>query len=244
MILVRPSTSAPISVAEELVDLLAGRLGVLDRVVQHGRHDGGVVEPELGQHRRHLERMRHIGIAGSALLRPMRLHGVHIGAVQQRLVRIADCSVLTRSTSSYCRIMGAAKPSDSQDRQFDPAAYIGAEPAAPQVSRTRNWPPHARRPSLSALTCKSAGPQPRKSPDEAGLLSTGLISRIRWRDYSPSSSDSTGGTRPSRPRSRSSSVMRSNSTPLSSPPALGPPISGTNSGSGSSTSTCFCSEWM
>ena len=36
-------------VAEELVDLLAGGLGVLDRVVQHGRHDGGVVEPELGQ---------------------------------------------------------------------------------------------------------------------------------------------------------------------------------------------------
>ena len=44
LILVRPSTSAPISGPNRLIDLLAGRLGVLDRVVQDRGDDGGVVE--------------------------------------------------------------------------------------------------------------------------------------------------------------------------------------------------------
>ena len=74
--------------AEHGVDLLAGDRGVLDRVVQHGRGDGRVVEPELGEDGGDFERMREIGIAGGALLRAVRLHGEHIGAVQQILVRL------------------------------------------------------------------------------------------------------------------------------------------------------------
>ena len=78
--------------AEQLVDLGAGRLGILDGVVQQRGDDGGVVELEIGQDRRDFERMREIGIAGGALLLAMRLHGVDIGAVEQGLVGSPDCS--------------------------------------------------------------------------------------------------------------------------------------------------------
>ena len=74
--------------AEHLVDLVAGRRGVLDRVVQERGRDGRVVELEIGQDRRDLERMGKIGIAGGALLLAMRLHGIDIGAVEQRLARV------------------------------------------------------------------------------------------------------------------------------------------------------------
>ncbi len=75
-------------VAEDLVDLGARRLGILDGVVEQGRHDGGVVELEPGQNRRDLERMREIRIAGRARLAAVRLHGVDIGAIEQILVGI------------------------------------------------------------------------------------------------------------------------------------------------------------
>ena len=75
-------------VAEDLVDLGACRLGVLDGVVQQRRHDGGVVELQRGEDRGDLERMREIRIAGGAGLRAMRLHGVDIGAVQKVFVGV------------------------------------------------------------------------------------------------------------------------------------------------------------
>ena len=74
--------------AEDLVDLGARRRRVLDRVVQQRRRDGGVVELEVGQDRRDFERMGEIRVAGGALLLAMRLHGVDIGAVEQRLVGV------------------------------------------------------------------------------------------------------------------------------------------------------------
>ena len=72
--------------AEFLVDLGARDVGVLDHVVQQRGSNGGVVELELGQDRRDLEGMREIRIARRALLMTVRLHGVDIGAVEQRLV--------------------------------------------------------------------------------------------------------------------------------------------------------------
>src|SRR5216684_6449715 len=62
--------------------------------------------------------------------------------------------------------------------------------------------------------------------------------------YSSSSGCSSGGARPSRPFRSSSSVIRSTATSVSSASTLAPadPIKGTVSGSGSSTSTNFCSE--
>jgi len=73
---------------ENLVDLGPRRLRILDGVVQQRRHDRGVVQFEVGQDRRHLERMREIGIAGGAGLRAVRLHGVDIGAIEQVLVGV------------------------------------------------------------------------------------------------------------------------------------------------------------
>ena len=75
-------------VAEDMIDFGAGGLGILDGVVQQCGHDGGVVELEVGEDRRDLERMREIGIAGGAGLGAMRLHGVDIGAVEQVFVGI------------------------------------------------------------------------------------------------------------------------------------------------------------
>jgi hypothetical protein len=65
-----------------------------------------------------------------------------------------------------------------------------------------------------------------------------------WAAYSSSSGCSSGGARPSRPLSSSSSVIRSTATSVSSASTLAPadPIKGTVSGSGSSTSTNFCKE--
>ena len=90
--------------------------GVLDRVVQQRRRDGGVVELQVGQDRGDFERMGEIGIARGALLLAMRLHGVDIGAVEQLLVGVRIV-LLTRSTSSYWRIMGAYGSSGSRGRE-------------------------------------------------------------------------------------------------------------------------------
>ena len=74
--------------AEHLVDLAARRGGILDRVVQQRGRDGGVVELQVGQDRGDFERMGKVRIARGALLLAMRLHGVDIGAVEQRFVGI------------------------------------------------------------------------------------------------------------------------------------------------------------
>jgi hypothetical protein len=72
LILVRPVDQRADFGAEQLVDLSERRLGVLDRVVQHGCDDGGVVELQVGEDRRDFERMGEERIAGGALLRAMR----------------------------------------------------------------------------------------------------------------------------------------------------------------------------
>ena len=74
--------------AENLVDLGPRGRRVLDGVVQERRRDGGVVELEVGQNGRDFERMAEIGVAGGALLLAVGLHGVDIGAVEQRLVGV------------------------------------------------------------------------------------------------------------------------------------------------------------
>ncbi len=74
--------------AEHLVDLGAGGVGVLDRVVQERHGDGGVVELEVGQDAGDFEGMGEIGIAIGALLRAMLLHGVDVGLVEQVLVGV------------------------------------------------------------------------------------------------------------------------------------------------------------
>ena len=104
--LVTPSTSAAIfgpncfSISSQRDER------VLDRVVQQRGDDGRGVELQLGQDAGDFERMGEIGIARGALLLAMRLHGVDIGAVEQRLVRLGIVA-LTLSTSSYWRTTGS-----------------------------------------------------------------------------------------------------------------------------------------
>ena len=74
--------------AEDLVDLLAGGGGVLDRVVQNRGDDRRVVELEVGENRRDFERMREERVAGRAFLRPVRLHGEDVSAVKQVFVGV------------------------------------------------------------------------------------------------------------------------------------------------------------
>ena len=88
LILVRPSTSRPMSSPNICVDLGAGGVGVLDRVVEQRDRDRRVVELEVGQDAGDFERMREIGVAVGALLRAMLLHGVDVGLVEQVLVGV------------------------------------------------------------------------------------------------------------------------------------------------------------
>ncbi len=68
---------------EHAVDVVAGDFCVFDGVVQHRSDDRRIVELEIGEDGGDFERMGEIGIAGGALLRPMRFHGEHIGAIEQ-----------------------------------------------------------------------------------------------------------------------------------------------------------------
>lgn len=74
--------------AKQLVDFLPRRRRVLNRVMQHGSHDGGVVELHVGQNGGNFERMREIRIAGGALLHAMGAHRVNIGTIEKVFIRL------------------------------------------------------------------------------------------------------------------------------------------------------------
>ena len=97
--------------AEQLVDLGAGRLGVLDGVVQQRGDDRRIVELEVGEDRGDLERMGEIRVAGGAQLLAMRLHGVHVGAVEQLLVgvRVVLADALDQLVLAHHRRLGAGR---------------------------------------------------------------------------------------------------------------------------------------
>ena len=78
--------------AEDLVDLLERRLGVLDSVVQHGGRDGGVVELEVGEDGGDFEGMAEEQDRRRPASGAVRHHGIDIGAVEKRLVGRRDCS--------------------------------------------------------------------------------------------------------------------------------------------------------
>jgi hypothetical protein len=73
--------------AEEMLDLLEGCLGILDRIVEQRRDDGGAVQLHLGQDAGDLEGMAEIGVAGGPLLGAVGLHRKNIGAVEGVLIR-------------------------------------------------------------------------------------------------------------------------------------------------------------
>ena len=88
LILVRPSTSEPISGPNSAsISLRVAPVSSMVSCKQRGG-DGGVVEPHLGEDGGDFERMGEERSAGGPLLIAMRLHGVDIGAVEQRLVGV------------------------------------------------------------------------------------------------------------------------------------------------------------
>ena len=74
--------------AEQARDLFGRGDRILDRVVEDRGGDRLVVEPQVGEDARHLDRVAEIGVAAGALLGAMRLHREDIGAVEQRFVRV------------------------------------------------------------------------------------------------------------------------------------------------------------
>ncbi len=110
--------------AEDLVDLGARRRRVLDGVVEERGRNRRIVELEVGQDRRDLERMGEIRIARGAPLLAVRLHGVDIGAVEQVLVGVRivtphplDQIVLPHHAGSSARRASASADNNVRRRQ-------------------------------------------------------------------------------------------------------------------------------
>ena len=74
--------------AEQLFNLVRGGERVLDGVVEDRRGDRLVVELQVGQDSRNLDRVAEIGVARGAQLRTVRLHREDVGTVDQPLIRI------------------------------------------------------------------------------------------------------------------------------------------------------------
>ena len=74
--------------AEQLLDLLRGGDGILDRVVEDGGDDRLVVELQVRENSRDLDRVGEIWVSRGADLGAMSLQREDIGAVDQRLVGV------------------------------------------------------------------------------------------------------------------------------------------------------------
>ena len=107
---VTPSTSRATSLPNSLSISSGVATRVLDRVVKDCGGNRLVVELQVGEDARDLDRVAEIGVAGGALLVSVRLHGEDVGAVDQPLVRIGivgahllDEFVLTQHPSKMGR---------------------------------------------------------------------------------------------------------------------------------------------
>jgi len=74
--------------AEQFVDFLPRRGGILDRVVQQRHRDGRLVEMHVGQDGGDFERVGNVRVATGTRLLAMLLHGIDIGFVEQSFVGI------------------------------------------------------------------------------------------------------------------------------------------------------------
>jgi hypothetical protein len=72
--------------AEELLDLLQGRVRVLDRIVEQAGDDGSAVELHARQQLGDAQGMGEVGIARGPALGAMGLHGEDISAIQRVLI--------------------------------------------------------------------------------------------------------------------------------------------------------------
>jgi len=76
-------------IAELLGQPLLGDAGVLDGIVQQGRGDRGLVEAQVGRDIGHRDRVRDVGLAGSAQLALVRLNGGGPGATDDLDVAVS-----------------------------------------------------------------------------------------------------------------------------------------------------------
>ena len=169
--------------AEDLVDLGARGRRVLDRVVQQRRRDRGVVELEVGQDRRDLERVGKVRIAGGALLLAMRLHGVDIGAVEQRLVgvRVVAADPLDQIVLPHHR--------GRLWRFFSPASGLGSDlqaeferrPAPRRVLHARQIGLRTGHDATAAAGCWNIGLRRAPAAFPAGRISRGFDASARSR---------------------------------------------------------------
>jgi len=74
--------------AEQILNLGLGGAGVLDRIMQQRGGDGRFIEPEIGQHCGHFQRMGNVRITRSPALVAVRAHCVNVSAVEHRLIRV------------------------------------------------------------------------------------------------------------------------------------------------------------
>ena len=86
--LVTPSTSLATSLPKCFSISSGSRERVLDRIVEDRGGDGLVVELEVGEDPRDLDRVAEIGVARGPHLGAVRLHREDVGAVDQPLVRV------------------------------------------------------------------------------------------------------------------------------------------------------------
>ena len=164
----------PDLVAEQPVDLGAGGVGVLDRVVQQRRRDGGVVELQPGEDGRYFERMGNIGVARGAFLLAMRPHGIDIGAIEQVLIGggIVLLDVLDQIVLPHARLArlgprhlgGVRRDQARRTRQRSPRAGLILH--ARQIDRrTRHSNPEV---VVIPKSCHSTAlGRPGKTPDSA-----------------------------------------------------------------------------
>ena len=74
--------------AELRLDILDRRQRILDRIMQQRGDHRVLIELEVGHQAGDLDRMAEVWIAAGTLLGAVLLHGVDVGAVEQRLVGI------------------------------------------------------------------------------------------------------------------------------------------------------------
>ena len=89
---------------------------VLDRVVQQRGDDGRHVQLEVGQDGGDFERMGEIGIARGAELLAVRLHGIDIGLVEQRLVGVGVIGLHPLDQVGLAHQLAAAGPAQRAQR--------------------------------------------------------------------------------------------------------------------------------
>src|SRR5690606_30032978 len=114
---------------------LLGDAGVLDDVVQHGRHQALMVHVHVGKDVRHRQRVGHVGFAAAAALAVVRLLGIEVGATDQIDLIVGQVAGELLGETVYAR-QGITPWADVSWRE---------QPLRPIAVREARWPLPRRR---------------------------------------------------------------------------------------------------